>query len=141
VKGRILKVLLEYGCLNTMEICRALNNKDVFDPTYCGIPVYMKPFENRGKILPEFKWQTGNGICLHYRECKPNWKQVYSTLRRMHIQSVKMQFWDAKARIKKQRVKVDTFRFWFLDYKLFRERVLRQTLIPYVSQEVQVENE
>jgi hypothetical protein len=134
MKQKIISLLLEHGCLNTMEICRGLNNKDIFNPRFCGIPEYMKPFENRGKILEQYRWQTGNGKCLHYRECNPNYDKVSRILKTMHIKTVKMKFWDDKARIKKEMGKMDTFRFWFINYEDFKKRVLIQTLIPYVEE-------
>jgi len=124
---------MQFGCLNTMEICRSLNHKNVFDPTYCGLPIYMKPFSNKGKILDTYRRQTGNGICLHFRECNPNWKQVYGCLRRMKINSKKMLWWDSKARIKKSKAKMDVFRFWWINQQDFENRILSQTLIPYIT--------
>jgi len=48
---------------------------------------------------------------------------------RMKIPSTKMRFYDSGG------IGFDTFRFFYLTKKDFEERVLRQTLIPYVRGE------
>lgn len=131
----IVEALKTHKCLNGMEICRTINGHSPFNYRHCGTPVKWKPFKNKGKILQEYRKQTGNGICAHHAECPINYKKVLYTLNRMQIKSTKRTFEDSRARIKKSKFKTDIFRFFYLEESGYKTRIQNKTLEPYLQRE------
>lgn len=124
IASKISDTILQHGCLNTMEICRACNGLDPFNYRFCGTPVYTKPFANNGKILEAYRHKTGNGTCWHHSECKIKYKRVFEAVRTVEaLQSIKRIAPDNRARIKKSKLKTDLFRFWFIDPQAYEKRL------------------
>jgi hypothetical protein len=121
LKDSILQILYKNGCLNTHEICRAVNGYNIHDPTRCGLSTKLKPF-GKGH------WANCNGQID--KKCKYDYYKVRCTLFRMKINTVSMRFWD-KTRLGGNNRRSDVFRFWFINHEDFRRRVLAQTLIPW----------
>ena len=126
MKGAILKLLMEHKVLNTMQICRLLNGHTK-DGSIC----------YRTHNFGANRFSKHNHHWCHNEQvscCKIDYSQVYSTLLGMKTpKSRKMRFFDHGG------IGSDVFRFWYLDEKNFEERVLRQTLIPYVGVSVEEE--
>jgi len=61
------------------------------------------------------------------KKCRYRLPRIWGVLNRMKILSTKMRYHD------KGGIGTDLFRFFYLDEKDFEERILRQTLIPYVE--------
>ncbi|MEM3579273.1 MAG: hypothetical protein QXK47_02430 [Candidatus Bathyarchaeia archaeon] len=128
LENQILKII-RYQCLNTHEICRALNGLPIEDPTVCGLPVKLKPFRKGTK---EVLGKSVNCQGELYGTCKFKYKKVRATLHSMkQLNSKLMRWWD-KTRLKGAGRRSDLFRFWWIKYEDFHKRVLTQTLIPYV---------
>lgn len=124
LKEEIQSILKTYGCMNQQEICRLVNGHGKRAVNVCSLTFKEKPY---GKSQVDLKAcrcpKTRNG-------CKVSYGRITSTLRRMPcLTTVKMRFWDKN----KAHKRFDIFRFWFIDYDDFRERILAQTLIPYVG--------
>jgi len=112
--------------LNTIEVCRLLNGRDKEDFEYCYVG---EPF-GANRVAPRFN----AGQCNNQKnECDPKYRTVWTQLGRMeekgYLFSCKMRFYDKGHKA----LATDEFRFWFLDKKEFQEKILRQTLIPYVA--------
>ncbi len=130
-KEQILRILLKHGCLNTHEICRALNGYDIHDPTRCGLPTKIKPF-GKGH------WANCQGQID--KKCKYDYYQVRAKLFQLKIGTSLMRFWD-KTRLGGNGRRSDLFRFWYIKREDFEKRVLSQTLIPYLAFEGKRRNE
>lgn len=123
-----MEVLEEHRILNTMQVCRVLNQREIDDFSWCDDK---RPFGNNRFTKDNHGWcnSKGNGCNLHYQ-------RVYGQLKngeRKHLWNSKgMRFYDSSHKALAR----DYFRFWFLDEKEFENRILCQTLIPYVKQGV-----
>jgi len=115
---RIEVLILEHGVLNSYQVCRLLNGygKNEFDPCYWSFK--QKPL---GSSPPNKR------PCRNFQRCDPNVHQVqYAVSKSIKIQSEKRKFWDHGG------LKKDTFRFLFIDRCAYEEKILRQTLNPYI---------
>lgn len=122
----ILDILHEHRILNTMEICRLLNSRDKLDFQWCCAGLSFG--ENR--VGSEFN----AGQCNHQTHgCTPKYRRVHNQLsllaKKGWIHTKKMRFYDKSSRA----LATDIFRFWFKDEKEFENRILRQTLHPYIQ--------
>lgn len=118
LKGKILKLLMEHGVLNGMQVCRLLNGRGKNEYEWCFWTFQEKP-----------KGSTTGCRNQIEKKCRYTYSHVLATLKAMKapVQNTKMKFWDRGALGK------DVFRFFYLDYELFEDEILRQTLIPYIQ--------
>ena len=130
MKERILEILRKHGCLNTHEICRALNGHPINDPTICGLSTKLKPF-GKGTMKTLGKSVNCNGHLTG--SCKYRYHNVRRKLFRMNLKTKLMRFWD-KTRMGGSGRRSDLFRFWWINDENFEKRILSQTLIPYVEE-------
>ena len=123
LRQEILQALEKHGCLNSIEVCRAINGRALDDYKFC---------YPRG----DFAFKTRPERCLgRGNHCIPWSLTVYTQLRelerRRHIESRLTRFWDKG---NNQSFKhTDLFRFWFIDQAAYEKRVLRHTLMVYMS--------
>ena len=118
-KSKILRILLEHKVLNTKQICRLLNGRGRDEYAYCYYTFKEKPL-GCTQLACRFR-QHG---------CIPYYTVRKTLLRIKGINSVKMRFWD------KGGIGSDVFRFWFLDPQDFYDRILRQTMLAYLGQDL-----
>ena len=118
-KVQILRILLEHKVLNTKQVCRLVNRREKDDYDYCYYSFKEKP---KGCTRLHCRWKEHG--CTSY-------SLVRQTLLRIKgINSVKMRFWD------KGGIGSDVFRFWFLNPQDFYDRILRQTMLAYLGQDL-----
>lgn len=123
MRGKSLQVLKEEGCLNSMEVCRIINGFEFDDFRDC---------YPRG----DFQFKTRPERCQHKtRGCRFWSLSVYKALRQLWkkevIQSIKCR---AKDKGNNSSFKnTDIFRFWFIQYVDFYNRVLVHTLVPFLK--------
>ncbi|MDI9576983.1 MAG: hypothetical protein QM398_02465 [Thermoproteota archaeon] len=118
LKLQIYEFLQEIGCVNTMELCRALNGvlriKDCVSGHKFGITRTWDTLCNASQLGCVFKYT-----------------KVYSALAQLEkkgvIQSEKTRFWDITP------LSTDTFRFWFINRDDYVNRVEKQKLTGYLS--------
>jgi len=125
MKSEIIQLLRKHKVLNSHQMCRLLNgySKDEFKQCYYTFkekPMGTKNLACRNHGLKK------EGLCP---KCKVTQGQVYYHLSKMRapIQSYKLRFFDHGG------IGSDLFRFWFMEKEEFHNRILRQTLIPYVT--------
>lgn len=117
---RIISILEENGCLNTMEICRILNGiEENKGYSYC-----------RRRFAEEAgRERTGFNRCM-VSDCRIKYYQVHricSWLARIgRIKTAKLRFWDRGGAHP-----TDLFRFWWIKEEDFHERILSKTLVPF----------
>jgi len=123
-RAKCFTFLKEHKVLNTMEVCRLLNNQKKDQYGFC----------NDGLEFGARRVTEHSAGWCNYKEnnCSVVYRDVHRALEvleeRHFIYSRKMRFWD-----KGQALPTDIFRFWFIYPYDFGELVLRQTLIPYVE--------
>ena len=114
------QALKTHGCLNSMEVCRAINGFDIKEAKACYPQRHMSIF-NFGGTHPQ-RCTAGLRGCAFWS------LEVYKQLRRLwrqgKVQSVKMRFWDGGRQ--KSINLTDLFRFWFLDKEAFESMVTSQ---------------
>jgi len=116
LKELIEAIVLREGCLNSMAICRIVNNRGDY-PREC--------YDGQG-----FSYETRNQRCAHKTNTCRVWSlRVYKELRKLEkkgkVHSRKRRFWDDRNGTGR---KFDTFRFWYFDEASYAERILAQTL-------------
>jgi len=117
-----LKEILEgEGCLNSMEVCRILNGFERDDFKGC--------YANR-----KFAYITRPERCNHKERGCVFWSlTVYNALRKLEakgiIASQKTTHYDNR---KGKGLKLDVFRFWFINRQDFINRIEKQKLTGYI---------
>ena len=119
IEDDIIKIVTEHGVLNGMQICRALNGR-----TQCNKGYYGGTKGNDRNLL---KLCKENG-------CEITYFKVLRILQKMEkkglIKSDKRYYFD-KWRHKGTK-KLDLFRFWYIDYDQFYNKILVNTLEAYL---------
>jgi hypothetical protein len=120
LEKQIREILRREGLLNTTEICRLLNGFNKREVERCHFTFKERPWHSA-------KLDSKRPSCrILENNCKISYERVRGTLLKMHgVFSVKLVFWDKN----KTGKKFDTFRFWFLRFSDFMERICNQTLI------------
>lgn len=112
----------EKKALNQQECCRIVNGYYWRDVNLCSLTFEDKPFGcSQKSTIKERCPRTKNGCVFSYA-------QVRTALRKTKWYHCVMKWWDKN----KANKRFDTFHFWALTKELFAERVLAQTLIPYL---------
>jgi len=121
IKLQIYEWLKSEGCLNSMEVCRLLNGfeKDDFRPCFAG---------------RQFGAITRPERCNYKERGCHFWSlTVYNALRKLEekrlIFSEKTIFWDKRKGYGKR---FDVFRFWFINRKEYRKRIMSQKIDGYI---------
>ena len=126
LRHQLFEVVKEHKVLNTMETCRLLNGREKEDFDWCCKGLAF----GHNRTAPNFN----AGRCNHAKNgCNPKYRTVHTQLgvleRRHYLRSRRMRFFDNSS----QALATDIFRFWFIDRYEFMNRILRQTLIPYME--------
>jgi len=129
--NHLIGIIKDKGVVNIQELCRILNGRDF---KYC----HSK--QPRGTDYDDRMDGQFVKQCLdcdvHYRDVH---KQVMRLIKEKKIQSDKRIFYDRKdddwaLRMKNDRGrKKDLFRFLFVDFEVYKKKVLSQTLEEYLS--------
>jgi len=121
LEAQIYEILKREGVLNTFEICRLLNGFGKREVNRCSLTFKERPWSHA-------KLDSKRPSCRALEnQCKIPYETVRSTLMKMEgVFSVKLKFWDKN----KCGKRFDVFRFWFLRFSDFVERICHQTLIP-----------
>ena len=116
IRQALPRILNEHGVIVAYEGCRLINGFGKTDFVPC---FHLRRYLNRA-------------CNRQIRGCKVCIQTVAKELARMEkngdAKSCKMRFWDGG----KKRI-IDMFRFYFIDEKVFEAKILRQTLIPYIT--------
>jgi hypothetical protein len=127
LESEILR-LLEGRCLNTAEICRALNHV----PESKG-----RSFCRRSQARDYGRSRTGFNVCSA-KGCRVKYSEVVKVLQRLwrrgYVRSIKTRFYDQGGNHT-----FDTFRFWFTDEAAYHRRVTLETLDKFGTMEVLVD--
>jgi len=126
LRVQVLEIVKHEKVLNSTEVCRLVNGRAKDDYDYC--------YRGQGFTFGTRGW--GKGFACNGHNCKVDWRRVYDALRKLqemhYLHSRRMRFFDGGPTRKGKAT--DIFRFWFIHPHDFGERVLRQTLIPYVEE-------
>jgi hypothetical protein len=129
VQREILETLKGEGCLNTMEVCRRLNGVGLWTD-YQNAKEHPEVCYNGRK----FSYETRPERCNHKENGCVFWSfDVYDILRKMEekglIKSEKTIHYDHR---KGKGLRLDTFRFWFINREAYHNRVEKQKLTAYL---------
>jgi len=111
----ILKILnKEDIALNSMEICRALNDIDYTNFSIC--------------YPSEFSFETKNNRCLSEQNNCDVWSlDVYNRLKKLEnkgrVRSLKLKWFDGREG--NENIVTDIFRFWFTERKQLGKRLTK----------------
>jgi len=119
IENRIIDIVRKNGVMNGMQICRALNGRDRCNEGYYG--------GTKGNDRNLLKLCKENG-------CEITYFKVLRILQKMEkkglLKSDKRYYFD-KWRYKGTK-KLDLFRFWYVDYNQFYNKILVNTLEAYL---------
>lgn len=101
-------------------MCRLVNGHPIDDIRRCSLHVKDKPWG--GTQTVPFRCYNQDCWCKYH-------KTRYHLKKLQGVKTEKMLWWDRNSRVGRA---IDLFRFWFFDDQRFEERILKQTLIPYV---------